>query len=270
MTDISPPPDTEAIWTRVRASFVRAVAAVGGAAAIAAITLMTRKLRRDIIAWLIPLEHVVRKLLLAEAAEIHRAEQEAAKRKPRIEYIPLRGMAMHWRRGTANFQARAGANIAGGGEPDLSTESQGAKAEGTKRDTSRPETWRARFSLGLPRDPHVVPESRAPRIRDPWSSAPPPPSPPERAPRVLKPEDSPFRLARRFEALRRVLDNPRPHAERLARILAREVRRWRQVVQRYWWAACRTNAVDPADPRLGLDALAAAFNAQWGFALDSS
>ena len=67
-----------------------------------------------------------------------------------------------------------------------------------------------------------------------------------------------------------MLDDPLPHAQRLARLLAREVRRFRQVVQRYVMAPCRSNDYDRNDPRLGIDAMGAAFNAPEAFPPDSS
>jgi hypothetical protein len=238
--------------------FARAVDMVGSAAAIAGLPSLGPKLRRDIIAWLAPLEHVVRKLLLAEAAELHRAEREREKRRVRIEHIPLRGMAMHQRPtgGTASLQARSSASVKERCEPEGSR---------SNLDKANPETWRAQFSFALPR-PRYVANANAPRIRDPWAPTPPPA--PERALRVFKPEDTPFRLARRLEALRRVLEDPRPHALRLARALTREGRRINQLALRYLYAPCRTNDYDRDDPRLGLDAMAHAFEAPYAF--DSS
>jgi hypothetical protein len=254
----SPPLTAEPLWIRARAMFARAVAAIGAPAAIAAITLIGQTLRRDIIAWLCPLEHVVRKLLLAEAAELHRAELARIARAPRIERIPLRGMAMHWQRGSARPEAAQSTNARVGDDAP-------PEAARSKLDRACPETWRAQFSFALPRNPHLVPSSRAPRIRNPWAEYTPPPPPPERAPRVFNHEDSPFRLARRFEALRRVLENPAPHAARLARALAREAKRQTQLVLRYLLAPCRSNDYDSADPRLGLEALGAAYDAPEAF-----
>ena len=54
--------------------FARAVAAIGDAAAIARLKELSPALRRRIVAWLCPLENIVRKLLLAQAAELRRAE----------------------------------------------------------------------------------------------------------------------------------------------------------------------------------------------------
>jgi hypothetical protein len=73
------------------------------------------------------------------------------------------------------------------------------------------------------------------------------------------PESAPFRLARRLEAIRRVLENPAPYAERLARTLVRETRRTANIALRYAFAPCRTNDYNRADPRLSLDAGGAAF-----------
>jgi hypothetical protein len=238
----------EPLWQRARASFARAVAAVGAPAMVAAITLLTRDLRRAIVGRLLRLEHIARKLLLAEAAELHRIERERAARAPRIERVPLRGVAMHWRpqKRSASLQARIGSAV-------TEREPEGSRST---LDISRPETWRARFSLALPHNPRLVPNARAPRILDPWGEYA-PRSTPEHAPRVIKQEEAPFRLAVRLEALRRVLENPMPHAQRLARMLAREVKRFPEVVRRYVFAAARTNAYDPDDDRLGVDAYGA-------------
>jgi hypothetical protein len=275
MTLTEEPLIAEPLWIRARAMFARAVAAIGAPAAIAAITLIGKTLRRDIVAWLCPLEHVVRKLLLAEAAELHRAELARIARAPRIERIPLRGMAQHFldrRRPRRHAPVLAGEDAGG------------PRSARSKIDLSHPETWRAQFSFALPRNPHFVPNSRAPRVLDPWGEYPPPKKSDTHAPNAAPEfattsktrvchsfsEDSPFRLARRFEALRRVLDDPLPHARRLARVLAREVRRFRQVVQRYVMAPCRSNDYDRDDPRLGIDAMGAAFDAPQAFPPDSS
>jgi hypothetical protein len=280
MHDIAETPNP--LWTRARAMFARAVETirlrqgfggqVGDAASrflaqLASLKLMSPALRRDIVAWLAPLEHVVRKLLLAEAAEIHRAERERAASGPRLVLVPLRSPG--W---SARLLPRLCASAAEKCEPGGSRSNLPA----SRLDMSRPETWRAQFSFALPRDPHRVPESRAPRIRALWgetvsdthASTVPSEQATELDTRACH-SSSPFRLARRFEALRRVLEDPRPHAERLARALAREVRRFSQAAQRYLFAPCRTNDYDPADPRLGLEAISAAFASPAAFG-DSS
>jgi hypothetical protein len=268
MTSIAEP-NTEPLWTRARAMFARAVAAVGDAAAIAVMTSLPRVLRRQIVGWLCPLEHIVRKLLLAEAAELHRAECARIARAPRIERVPLRGMAHHVQRGSARPPA---AHCA----PALEARPEAARSI---LDKAQPNTWRASFSFALPRNPHVVPNARAPRILNLWGEYPQLKKSDTHAPNAAPElttslevrvchsysEDAPYRLARRFEALRRVLENPRPHAERLARVLAREARRVPQLVTRYVWASARTNDFDPADPRLSLEALGAAWHAPDAF-----
>ena len=62
-----------------------------------------------------------------------------------------------------------------------------------------------------------------------------------------------------------MLENPLPHAERLARLLTRAVRRFPEIVRRYFFAGARTGDYDPADPRLSIDALSAAFTAPEAF-----
>ena len=278
MTSIAEP-NTDPLWTRARAMFARAVAAVGDAASIAVMISLPRVLRRQIVGWLCPLEHIVRKLLLAEAAELHRAECARIARAPRIERVPLRGMAMHWRPGSGTTAVLDRRRPRRHSSEPAGEDAGGPRGARPNLDTSHPETWRASFSFALPRNPHVVPNARAPRILNPWGDYPQPKKSDTHAPSAAPElttalntrvchsfsEDAPFRLARRFEALRRVLENPRPHAERLARILAREAQRVPQLVTRYVWESARTNDFDPADARLSLDALGAAWHAPDAF-----
>ena len=272
----------EPLWTRARAMFTRAVADIGAPAAIAAIALLGKSLRRETVAWLYPLESIVRRLLIAEAAELHRAELARAKRGVRIEHVPLRGMAQHWRpqakrpssqreegREEGRTTGCALSNMSAPQRPLPLPPPQGAgDARPLACARSHPQTWRAQFSFALPRNPRAVPNARAPRILDLSRDYPQPPPP--RAARVIRPEHAPFRLARRFEALRRVLENPLPHAQRLARVLAREVRRYSAIVRRAVLAGPRTDDYDRADPRLSMDALGAAWDAPEAFAPDSS
>lgn len=237
------------LWQRTRASFARAIEAIGAPVMIAAIRVLTRKLRREIVSRILRLEHLVRKLLLAEATELHRAELARAKRAVRIELIPLRGMAQTW---AAGLQARTCTSV---------KETCASEDARSKTNRAAPETWRAQFTFALPRQ-RDLPNSHAPRILDPWG--PPPPPAPERTPRVIK-QDTPFRLACRLEALRRVLENPKPHAERLLRVLIREARRVPQLIQRYAHATARTNDYDKADHRLGIDTFGACIDAPFAF-----
>jgi hypothetical protein len=292
------------LWARTRAMFARACAAIGEPAAIAANAALNKGLRRRIIAWLAPLEHIVRKLLIAEACALHCIAREAEKRRVRVELVPLRGLAMHWHPqhtpspssgegagGGVNRNNAGGANavrasgsrtsancahshpsslhpipqsppLAGRGGASAAPSRSSAR---TSRaiDLARPESWRAKFAFAMPRDPRFVPDARAPRIRALWGPDPAPePEPPPRAPRILRAEDAPFRLARRFEALRRVLENPAPYARKLAQLLARAVERRRCAAQRYVIAPARTDDYDPRDHRLRLDAMGAAFLAR--------
>ncbi len=70
-----------------------------------------------------------------------------------------------------------------------------------------------------------------------------------------------FRLACRLEALRRMLENPMPHAERLLRVLIREARRAPQLIQRYALATAHTNEYDKQDHRLRIDVYGACIDA---------
>ncbi len=202
--------------------FARAVAAFGTPAALAALGVLSRAFRREIGGWLAPLEHIVRKLLFAEAA--------------RLELAPVSTAGLQIARRT---DARAGAPA--------------------KNNCNDPETWRVKFTLALPSDPRVVPEARAPRIRT-FDAPPPAPAPIRRGDAQRSPTTG-RQLARRFEALRRVLDDPMPHARRLKRLLARAIRRFPEIAARFLVTAPRTSSRDEHDPRLSVEASGAAFDA---------
>ena len=208
------------LWTRTHAMFTRAIAAIGPLPQLAAIAQLTPSFRRSAVRWIALLEHIVRKLLLAEASKLPAAPVCV----PQLKRAPCSSTAH------SNAPPRA-------------------------IDTSHPEAWSARFSFSLPRDERAVPESRAPRIRALWGNSPPPAPPHAQPPRVVDPERGGFRLARRLEALRRVLKDPLPYAQRLARIMRRVVRAFPQIVHRYAYAGAPTSFYDPHDPRLSLDAL---------------
>lgn len=232
------PPSAAPLWTRVRAAFARAVAAIGAPTAIAALGLLSHALRRTIANRIALLEHIVRKLLLAEAArlQVHHPSsfptRESAIRNPGASGRVL------------------------------------AAARSPKLDLTRAETWPARFALAPPRDPRAVPEANAPRIRSLWDTSPNTRAQPsaQRAPRT---ENTAFRLARRLEALRRVLDDPRPHAARLARVLMRLRRRYPEAALRFAMTTARTSTFDGDDPGLGVEAMATGFTGASAFS-DSS
>jgi len=235
----SPSLSVAPLWTRARAMFARAITAIGEPAAIAALRSMSAELRRRIIAWLCPLEHVVRKLLLAEAARLRDSESACAAKSMGVEIVRM----------TPPAWVRAITALARESAPE---------AARANRAAMRPAT----FSFALPRDPFAVAAAQAPRIRALCGDDPAPaPEPAKRAPRALDTKDAPQRLARRFEALRRVLDDPLAHALRLARVLARAARRFPDIARRCLNAPARTADYDPADPRLSVDAFAAALDA---------
>lgn len=219
----TPSPDLSPLWLRTRAMFARAVSAIGSPAAVAAIARLTRTLRCDIAAWLCPLENIVRKLLLAEAASGAAAYEST-------------GQARAFRPRRAPSDRRETARAA--------------------MDSARPETWPARFSMAPPRDPRLVANDRAPRIRPLWDQPPARPSPPR--PRPPVDAEGAFRLARRLEALRRVLEDPLAHARRLARLLSRLRRRYPEAAARLATAQTRACAIDREDPRLCVEAAGAA------------
>jgi len=237
MYAVADPSPLTALWMRVRAMFARARAAIGAPAAIAARTALTPEAGRDIAGWLARLESIVRKLLLAVAAGLVQDERHNA----------ARGPLLVWRAAQA---ATA---------PEQSKRASGGPRR-SNFDRAQPETWPARFALAPPRDPRAVPDRQAPRIRALWGATPPPaaaPSPPAPS-RATEPA---LRFALRLEALRRVLHDPIPYAQRLARIFQRLSRRYPEAAHRFAIAPARPCLGDPDDPRLIIEAIAAAITA---------
>jgi hypothetical protein len=73
-------------------------------------------------------------------------------------------------------------------------------------------------------------------------------------------------LARRFEALHRVLQDPPAYARRLLRRLLAIRQRFPRVVERYAFASAHTGDYDPDDPRLRIEVWGPALDARSAFA----
>jgi hypothetical protein len=233
MNTAPPPPNTAPLWERLRATFGRVIAAIGAPAAIALLSFSSRCVRIDILRQLAMLESLARKMLFTEVAALAAAP---GPRGPRIVEIPVRpGLVM------------------------INPARKRASVTPRPIDLARPETWSAPFALALPRDTRRVSDRHAPRIRALWGAT--PPSQPEaRAPRNTSP--TPLRIARRFEALRRVLNDPAPHVRRLAAAQRRALVRSPEIVSRYALVAPRRYGYDPQDQRLPVDITCAALNAR--------
>jgi len=242
-TTATAPPTHAALWDRLRATFGRVIAAVGAPAAIALLNLSSRDARLEIARQLGLLESLVRKLLFAEIAAFAPAAPE---RGPRVVHIPLRhGLVI------VNPPRKRGP------KPPR------------RLDLAHPETWSASFALALPRDPRLVNDRHAPRIRALWGpNARPAELPPPPAARRDRGPTS-FRIARRFEALRRVLNDPTPHVRRLAAAQRRALARSPHIVSRYALIGPRYSGYDPVDERLPIDITGAALNTRSKL-LDSS
>jgi hypothetical protein len=204
MTDAAAHPNSSSLWSIAREMFSLMLLALGAPGAIAAHDRLSRKYRREILDWLEPLELLVRKLLLVEAAKLPRPAER--RKTPRALTLKL---IQSW----ARRKPRRRAII----EPN------------------RPATWRAPFRLLIPADPLYHPRpiesANPPRIRalgpptlvrEIWNAR-------DEAARIAnlaarrtaRAKNATRRLALRFEAVRRVIDDPAPHAERLMRKLSR-------------------------------------------------
>lgn len=235
MQPTSPPPPstplpTAQLWERLRALFARIITAIGAPALLTTLTLAPLT-RTAITRQIALIEILARKLLLAEAADLAPAPQ----RGPRLVEITLGASGLYTP--PPARRARAPARL-------------------SAIDPTKPETWPARFALAIPRNGRVD-IHRAPRIRNLWRNAPPPA--PERAP--MRRMSDAFRIARRAEALRRMLDNPAPYVRRLSQTRHIGVTRSREVINRYALRAPRRFIGDRHDPLLTIHIFSAAVRA---------
>jgi hypothetical protein len=217
----------------LRALFGRVIAAIGAPALLTTLTFAPR-MRTAIVRQIALLEILARKLLLAEAAELAIPPMQ---RGPRPIEITLSASGLYTlppARRRTRTPSRAHAC-----------------------DPANPETWSACFALAIPRDSRAVEDRRAPRIRALWGATPAPPPAPERAPRPRNSDA--FLIARRAEALRRMLNDPTPHVQRLAR--NRRIARSRDVIRRYALRAPRRFIGDRHDPLLTVHIFSAAVRA---------
>jgi hypothetical protein len=224
------------LWLRLRAMFVRASESIGAPQTLARLGALSRQRRHEIGCWIARLECIARKLLFAEASNLHH---------------------------TSSFRTRASAIRNPGANATSATHLHSTPRQRTEIDFTQPHTWPGRFKLAPPRDARAVPERRAPRIRALWGSHTPPPPPPTSAAARTTPQTTPMavQFAFRVEALRRVLENPAPHARRLARVLHRLKPRFPEAPARYAIIAPRPYAPDAGDPRLMIECLALAITA---------
>jgi hypothetical protein len=196
----APQDNHPSLWLIAREMLTLATLALGAPGLIAAIERLTAKSRRDILDWLAPLELLVRKLLLLEAAKLPRLAEP--RRTPRRLTLRLALSLMRKRKTKKHIE-----------------------------DPNRPATWRVSFALPLPRErrytppPHkarisvlgrpvLVSEIHAEQAKQARANA-------VAACRAERAKNAARRLAQRFEAVRRVIADPAPHAARLARKLHR-------------------------------------------------
>lgn len=227
-----PPQENPLLWERLRALFTRVIAAIGAPAVIAALSLSPR-MRAEMSRQLALVEVMARKLLLAEAVAL----MAPPERGPRVVETPLAADGLYTlppSRRRAGVRTRA-------------------------IDPADPETWPARFALALPRDSRAVQDRRAPRIRALWGET--HAAAPLKQPAPRRHHSDAFRVARRAEALRRVLDNPAPYARRLARARRIGVARSREAITHYALRAPRRFVGDRHDPKLTIDIFSAAIRA---------
>ena len=232
-----PPQTTTLLWERLRALFERVIAVIGAPALIAALTLAPR-MRTGIVRQLALVEILARKLLLAEAAAL---AAQPTQRGPRLTETALAASGLYTlpqtrRRTRAPLTARA-------------------------IDLSNPETWSARFALAIPRDQRAVQDRHAPRIRALWGDTPLAAAPPEPELRARQRTSDAFRVACRAEALRRMLHDPAPYVIRLARARRIGVAPSSETITQYALKTPRRFVGDHYDPRLTIDILSAAIDA---------
>jgi len=192
------------LWKIARMWLVSAVARFGSPALIA--TLVERRVRRVLTRRVVALETLVMKLLLVEAARLG---------EPPSRHSRAHAEASAARRAAAGWAVRG-------------------------QDSADPGKWRVRFQLRIPpepRPPWISAPNAGPRIRDLGSPLHVRDIYADKARRTrlaqlaaaraarsahseARERTKAARLARRFEALKRTIDDPAPHARRLLRKLA--------------------------------------------------
>ena len=162
---LRPPFPLQDAWAHVGELYDWIVSLFGAPRALADRLILLRKQRHEILAWLVPVEALARRLLLLKALSLPKANT------PPVFTPGAR---------VARFADRAAPVM----EEDA-------------------ESWRVRFSVW----PHGATRKAAS-------------NPPLAMQRGGAPTENALPLARRLEALRRVLENPEPALKRLTRLLA--------------------------------------------------
>jgi hypothetical protein len=244
--------DVPTLWERAKAMYAVVLEAVGSAATLAQRYLVTRRERRHILARLIPIEKIVRTLLMIEAAtfllmtpEGRRLREETPKIEPPAPPPPV-GVAKPkpthytqvlmpgWHTIAANhprIDPRVVEREAREALERRLTEFETLTSEASIAD---PAAWSCRFNVvhwvhPEPDDTPAAPPqlARLPQIitfsdtNYPIVPGMIPPRPAPREPAAQAEHDNGgMDLARRIEALSRILANPAPAIRRLARRLA--------------------------------------------------
>ena len=198
MTTASHPLTIADLWREARAWLAGALRDFRGPAAIA--RTFARRARAAIRARLMLIEALVMKLLLIEAAHLHQASRPFLDRRIAPSPGPINTPAQE--RGAA--KAALGVHTTVSMAPGL----RASRASGNEwsEDPARPSTWRVRFHLRIPREPTRMRTGVRPILH----------ARPER----IRARAHARALARRFEALRRVVADPRRAIAALARKLA--------------------------------------------------
>jgi len=206
-TEAPTPNSTAKLWVIAREMLTLMILAIGSPGLVATIERLTRKTKREIKDWLCPLEALTRKLLLIDAAKLPRPSE----RRPAPQsWTPNRVRAY--------------------------AKSLGRKPKRVHyADPNRPATWRVSFTLTLPKDTldrKMRFDNGGPRIRragppflvrDVWrDQAAQARAAQLEAQREAKRANAAKHLAARMEAVRRAIEDPAPHAERLAQKLWRK------------------------------------------------
>ena len=221
-----PPINTADLWQIARNLLTKMTIALGAPGLIAAIEFLTQRTRRDILDWLAPFELFVRKLLLAEAAKLPRPTDHEPPKLTELQ----RGLKRLDQLENPKPQP-----------PQTPRPPKPAHVV----EPNRPSTWRVSFALIIPRDrTQHRPSNRFDNLRmrildlgspaffaEMWRDE------EERlkyeakmAAKEKRKANRARRLAERFEALRRVIEDPARHVERLAAKI------WRRRAHAAWKA----------------------------------
>ncbi len=207
------------LWETARWLMRWMIAVCGGPCALVAEVYLSRKERRQIVFWLRPVEAIIRRLLVAEAAKIANTPGQSKKPGPGKGKRPAPG-APFCRVGLPDPEDPSGWTVR-----FSMVERSARKPDAAGRHVPRLHVLEVGNDAAVLAPAALALAAKQHRLERLAGAGPAFPEAPGMRPKTSRAAGNPWRLARRIEAALRVLANPRPYAGRLARRLAHDAAR---------------------------------------------